>query len=93
MKKVYNGRISHDFIFLPRFTNNILSTAQQVWLQKLGGAKIPDRQYSDATIKADKPEIPIPRIEAGFEKTKSLQGEKAASGEPQRGERLTHYIL
>eukprot|EP00268_Persea_americana_P018788 TRINITY_DN1958_c0_g1_i4.p1 TRINITY_DN1958_c0_g1~~TRINITY_DN1958_c0_g1_i4.p1 ORF type:complete len:565 (+),score=105.82 TRINITY_DN1958_c0_g1_i4:201-1895(+) len=70
------------------FTNNILSTAQQVWLQKLGGAKIPDRQYSDATIKADKPEIPIPRIEAGFEKTKSLQGEKAASGEPQRGERF-----
>ena len=26
-------------ISLVRFTNNILSTAQQVWLRKLGGAK------------------------------------------------------
>lgn len=29
------------------FTNNILSTAQQVWLQKLGGAKNPGRNFSD----------------------------------------------
>ncbi|RVW72608.1 ALBINO3-like protein 1, chloroplastic [Vitis vinifera] len=27
------------------FTNNILSTAQQVWLQKLGGAQIPVKQF------------------------------------------------
>jgi YidC/Oxa1 family membrane protein insertase len=26
-------------MFAIRFTNNILSTAQQVWLRKLGGAK------------------------------------------------------
>lgn len=28
-----------DSMFAIRFTNNILSTAQQVWLRKLGGAK------------------------------------------------------
>ncbi|XP_044491431.1 ALBINO3-like protein 1, chloroplastic isoform X1 [Mangifera indica] len=34
------------------FTNNILSTAQQIWLQKFGGAKNPMRQFSD-TIKEE----------------------------------------
>ncbi|MBA0834572.1 hypothetical protein Goarm_006913 [Gossypium armourianum] len=32
------------------FTNNILSTAQQVWLQKLGGAKNPAKQLNDDII-------------------------------------------
>lgn len=27
------------FLVLTRFTNNVLSTAQQIWLRKLGGAK------------------------------------------------------
>lgn len=31
-----------------RFTNNILSTAQQVWLQKLGGANISKRAIAEA---------------------------------------------
>lgn len=29
------------------FTNNILSTAQQIWLQKLGGANNPVKKYSE----------------------------------------------
>ncbi|KAL1135441.1 hypothetical protein V6Z11_A12G173600 [Gossypium hirsutum] len=32
------------------FTNNILSTAQQVWLQKLGGVKNPAKQLNDDII-------------------------------------------
>ncbi|KAI4368465.1 hypothetical protein MLD38_017021 [Melastoma candidum] len=34
-------------------TNNILSTAQQVWLQKLGGAKNPMQQFSEDVNKRD----------------------------------------
>lgn len=34
-------------------TNNILSTAQQVWLQKLGGAKNPAKQLNDDIIKEE----------------------------------------
>ncbi|KAF8040727.1 hypothetical protein BT93_B2836 [Corymbia citriodora subsp. variegata] len=34
-------------------TNNILSTAQQVWLQKLGGANNPLKQFRNNTIKLD----------------------------------------
>lgn len=37
-------------MFLPRLTNNILSTAQQVWLQKLGGAKTHDIQSSNDSV-------------------------------------------
>ncbi|MCD7473231.1 hypothetical protein HAX54_014944 [Datura stramonium] len=37
------------------FTNNILSTAQQVWLQKFGGAKIPALKFSDDTSRKEQP--------------------------------------
>lgn len=40
-------------ISICRLTNNILSTAQQVWLQKLGGAKNPLNQFGNNTIKLD----------------------------------------
>ncbi|XWS63768.1 hypothetical protein CRYUN_Cryun06bG0130000 [Craigia yunnanensis] len=36
-----------------KFTNNILSTAQQVWLQKLGGARNPAKQLNDDIIKEE----------------------------------------
>ncbi|KAM0984279.1 hypothetical protein ACFX14_011853 [Malus domestica] len=39
------------------FTNNILTTAQSVWLQKFGGAKNPISQLSDSVIKEDEPQI------------------------------------
>ncbi|XP_050375104.1 ALBINO3-like protein 1, chloroplastic [Argentina anserina] len=38
-------------------TNNVLSTAQQVWLQKFGGAKNPISQLSDTIIREEKPQI------------------------------------
>ena len=31
--------VSDVYLAIFRFTNNVLSTAQQVWLRKLGGAK------------------------------------------------------
>ncbi|XP_073315828.1 ALBINO3-like protein 1, chloroplastic [Primulina huaijiensis] len=34
-------------------TNNILSTTQQVWLRKFGGAKKPVKQISDDTVKEE----------------------------------------
>ncbi|CAN1295392.1 ALBINO3-like protein 1, chloroplastic [Linum perenne] len=40
------------------FTNNVLSTLQQVWLQKLGGAKNPMKQLNDELIKKVKSEKP-----------------------------------
>ncbi|KAM5568034.1 ALBINO3-like protein 1, chloroplastic [Rosa sericea] len=39
------------------FTNNLLSTAQQVWLQKFGGAKNPISQLSDTIVKEEEPQI------------------------------------
>lgn len=39
------------------FTNNLLSTAQQVWLQKFGGAKNPISQLNDTILKEDEPQI------------------------------------
>ncbi|KAG5236157.1 ALBINO3 protein [Salix suchowensis] len=41
-------------------TNNILSTAQQVWLQKLGGAKNPMMKPSDEILKEDHLQIQKP---------------------------------
>ncbi|XP_051122168.1 ALBINO3-like protein 1, chloroplastic [Andrographis paniculata] len=39
------------------FTNNILSTAQQVWLRKMGGAKNPMKELSDKSTKKMQSEI------------------------------------
>ncbi|XP_068665234.1 ALBINO3-like protein 1, chloroplastic isoform X2 [Aristolochia californica] len=63
-------------------TNNILSTAQQIWLQKLGGAKNPVLQYLDEKNAAEQPakvQKSMPEAESGKEKSKL--GEKSASGE------------
>lgn len=40
-----------------RLTNNILSTTQQIWLQKLGGAKDIVRQFSEESIKEEKQKV------------------------------------
>ncbi|CAN0929312.1 ALBINO3-like protein 1, chloroplastic [Linum grandiflorum] len=45
------------------FTNNVLSTLQQVWLQKLGGAKNPVKQLNDDLIKKVKTEIEKPNFD------------------------------
>ncbi|KAI3452637.1 hypothetical protein Pfo_009301 [Paulownia fortunei] len=46
------------------FTNNILSTAQQVWLRKLGGAKNKVKQFSDDSIKKEQSQVLEPISEA-----------------------------
>jgi hypothetical protein len=42
---------------LCRFTDNILNTLQQIWLQKLGGAKNPLGQVLDDDVKNDPMQI------------------------------------
>ncbi|KAF8708764.1 hypothetical protein HU200_030151 [Digitaria exilis] len=73
-------------------TNNILSTAQQVWLQKLGGAKNPVKEYIDklsreetANVRNNESSVqsdPLPNLS----KPQPSQEPKATG--PQRGERF-----
>ncbi|KAL6636530.1 hypothetical protein ACP70R_024102 [Stipagrostis hirtigluma subsp. patula] len=73
-------------------TNNILSTAQQVWLQKLGGAKNPVKEYIDKLSREDLTNVgkyepavksdPLPKPDKP-----QLSQEPKPSG-PQRGERF-----
>ncbi|PKA65220.1 ALBINO3-like protein 1, chloroplastic [Apostasia shenzhenica] len=75
-------------------TNNILSTAQQIWFQKLGGAKSPVQQSGDDTTKGD-----TSNMQKFFsdlrrsavvekEKSKSSVGSKSDSAGLRRGERF-----
>lgn len=70
-----------------RFTNNLLSTAQQVWLQKFGGAKDPMKQFSDI-IKDER--LDINKSVPGLSSTKkeARQAEKLTTEGPRPGERL-----
>ncbi|WVZ61260.1 hypothetical protein U9M48_011163 [Paspalum notatum var. saurae] len=73
-------------------TNNILSTAQQVWLQKLGGAKNPVKEYIDKLSReettvvqkneSDVQSEPLPKL------SKPQSSQEAKPSEPQRGERF-----
>lgn len=67
------------------FTNNILSTAQQVWLQKYGGAKIPPLKLSDDTSRKEHPQIQKPVSEATIAKKKDGN---PTSDRPRQGERF-----
>lgn len=60
------------------FTNNILSTAQQIWLQKLGGANSPVLLSSDDTLKEDMTET-----------LKSLTATNSSKNETKTAEKLT----
>lgn len=73
-------------IFL-RLTNNILSTAQQVWLQKLGGAKNPMMKPSDDILKEDL-QIQKPVSELNSVQTKTRQEEKFTPEGLRPGERF-----
>ncbi|XP_057949422.1 ALBINO3-like protein 1, chloroplastic [Malania oleifera] len=70
------------------FTNNILSTAQQVWLQKLGGAKNPAKQFSDAIGKEEPSQIQKTLFETNSMKAVAKQGEKLTPEGPRPGERF-----
>ncbi|KAK8443690.1 hypothetical protein SEVIR_9G014300v4 [Setaria viridis] len=73
-------------------TNNILSTAQQVWLQKLGGAKNPVKEYIEKLSREELTNVrknesavqsePLPNLS----KPQPSQEPKATG--PQRGERF-----
>lgn len=52
-------------MILCRFTNNILSTVQQVWLQKLGGAKNPVIQEDQLWIQKTVSEINSTKMKTG----------------------------
>ncbi|KAF9673385.1 hypothetical protein SADUNF_Sadunf10G0018600 [Salix dunnii] len=68
-------------------TNNILSTAQQVWLQKLGGAKNPMMKPSDDILKEDL-QIQKPVSELNSVQTKTRQEEKFTPEGMRPGERF-----
>ncbi|CAI0425992.1 unnamed protein product [Linum tenue] len=78
------------------FTNNILSTLQTVWLQKLGGAKNPVKQLNDELIKrievqTEKPPLDVNSMKATAEltptKATTTKEEKKPEG-PRPGERF-----
>ncbi|KAL2332710.1 hypothetical protein Fmac_013923 [Flemingia macrophylla] len=60
-------------------TNNILSTAQQVWLQKLGGAKNPVRQVPDDMMKDELTQVQKSIFPADITKDELAQVEKSIS--------------
>ncbi|GFZ00028.1 OxaA/YidC-like membrane insertion protein [Actinidia rufa] len=70
------------------FTNNILSTVQQVWLQKLGGAKNPTSKFSDTIIKEKSSQIQSSIIESSTTDLKKIIESSTIKKEPQ-GEKLT----
>ncbi|PIN17770.1 hypothetical protein CDL12_09568 [Handroanthus impetiginosus] len=71
-------------------TNNILSTVQQVWLRKLGGAKNPISQLSDDSIKKEQPTPQVMKSisEAPAAEKVVKKEEKATSGGLRQGERF-----
>lgn len=71
-----------------RFTNNILTTSQQVWLQKFGGAKNPISQLSDAIIEEDEPQIQKSVSELNLTQKVIRQEEKLTPEGLRPGERL-----
>lgn len=69
-------------------TNNILSTGQQVWLRKLGGAKNPVGQLSDDIIKKEQSQVLKSISEAPAAKKVTKEEEKLTSEGIRPGERF-----
>lgn len=80
---------------LCRFTNNILSTLQQIWLQKLGGAKNPLRQVLDDNVK----NVELMQVQKSVSNLNSTKIEKArkdsklTSEGPRPGDKLVIIII
>ncbi|KAG8365990.1 hypothetical protein BUALT_Bualt17G0029500 [Buddleja alternifolia] len=70
------------------FTNNILSTVQQVWLRKLGGAKNPVTQFSDDSTKKEQSKV-LKSISEAPAAVKSISEAPAAKNVVQKEEKLT----
>nr|BAK01711.1 predicted protein [Hordeum vulgare subsp. vulgare] len=73
-------------------TNNVLSSAQQVWLQKLGGAKNPVQEYIDKLGREESTNVgkhePADKREALPKAGKPQPGQVPKPSEPQRGGRF-----
>lgn len=73
-----------------RLTNNILSTGQQVWLRKLGGAKNPKQIIDDSIEKVQAQ--PLKSISVAPPAKKVVQKDKKLTPEGLRpGERLNRW--
>ncbi|KAL5075874.1 hypothetical protein RYX36_014858 [Vicia faba] len=75
------------------FTNNILSTLQQIWLQKLGGAKNPLRQVLDDSLNNDVIQIqkPVSKLNSTkVEETRKVA--KLTSEGPKPGDRFKQLM-
>lgn len=71
-----------------------MSTAQQVWLQKLGGAKIPVSQFSTDVIKEDQTKVQKSISDLNLTQKNTRQEEKLTAEGPRPGERsncCSHY--
>ncbi|KAG8061734.1 hypothetical protein GUJ93_ZPchr0003g18651 [Zizania palustris] len=73
-------------------TNNTLSTAQQVWLQKLGGAKNPVREYIDKLAREESTNLgkyePAIKSDSLPKVGKPQPSQEPKPSGPQRGERF-----
>ncbi|KAM0928504.1 hypothetical protein ACQ4PT_002520 [Festuca glaucescens] len=73
-------------------TNNVLSSAQQVWLQKLGGAKNPVKEYIDKLAREESTNVEksesADKSEALLKDGKPQPGQVPKPSEPQRGGRF-----
>ncbi|KAF6157554.1 hypothetical protein GIB67_004492 [Kingdonia uniflora] len=70
------------------FTNNILSTTQQIWFQKQGGAKNPVIQLENDAIKGEKISSQTAVTELNSTKVVESRERKSTSGGPSPGERF-----
>lgn len=70
------------------FTNNILSTAQQIWLQKLGGAKNLVKEFSDDAGKKELPKMQISASDVALKEKRTKAGEQRTSEGLRPGERF-----
>lgn len=75
-------------MFLPRLTNNILSTAQQVWLQKLGGAKNPVIQSSNGRVTRELSKKQTSAVETTTINVVPKEVKKQTPDGPRPGDRL-----
>ncbi|KAK1377377.1 ALBINO3-like protein 1, chloroplastic [Heracleum sosnowskyi] len=69
-------------------TNNILSTAQQVYLQKLGGARNPMSQFSDDSVTKELSKNPLSAIETTTTKVTVKEEMKSTVEGPRPGDRF-----
>ncbi|KAI5679314.1 hypothetical protein M9H77_10264 [Catharanthus roseus] len=70
------------------FTNNILSTAQQIWLQKLGGAKNPVKALKDDVVMKEQLQMQKAMQEAITKENTTEAGEQSTSEVLRPGERF-----